>query len=39
MAQNVVQEISGGDGSSADGALPGQISVRAQISVTFELEE
>jgi uncharacterized protein len=37
-AQNVVQEITSGDTSSLDGALPGQISVRAQISVTFELE-
>ena len=39
MAQNVVQEVSNGDLSYEDGALPGQISVRAQISVTFELEE
>jgi uncharacterized protein YggE len=39
VAQNVVQEVSGsGDLSYEDGALPGQISVRAQVSVTFELE-
>jgi uncharacterized protein YggE len=38
MAQNVIQEISG-DGLGADGSLaPGQISVNARVSVTFELQ-
>jgi uncharacterized protein YggE len=36
MTQNVIQEISGSVGS-AEGLAPGQISVTARVSVTFEL--
>ncbi len=38
-AQNVIQEVGGNDLAGSDGALaPGQITVRARVTVTFELE-
>jgi hypothetical protein len=38
VAQNVIQEVGGGNAAGGDGTLsPGQISVRAQVSVTFEM--
>lgn len=39
MAQNVVQELSGGDLAAGGTLAPGQISVQARVSVTFALEE
>lgn len=38
VAQNVVQEVGSAGWTSDGSAAPGQISVRAQVSVTFEME-
>ena len=38
MSQNVVQNAPGGGGTSEGVTAPGQISVTAQVSVTFELQ-
>jgi uncharacterized protein YggE len=38
MAQNVIQEVGGNDPASGDTIAPGQITVNARVTVTFELE-
>lgn len=38
MAQNVVQEVSGDLPTSEEGFAPGQITVNARVTVSFELE-
>jgi hypothetical protein len=38
MAQNVVQEVNAAPSTVAEALAPGQITVNAQVSVTFELE-
>ncbi|MCI0478002.1 MAG: SIMPL domain-containing protein [Anaerolineales bacterium] len=40
MSQNVVQNVSGGSSFSEEGTFaPGQISISARVTVTFDLEE
>ncbi len=38
MAQNVVQEVGGGSMAAEDSMAPGQITVNAKVTVSFELE-
>ncbi|NIS81201.1 MAG: DUF541 domain-containing protein [Anaerolineales bacterium] len=38
VAQNVIQEVNGNPAMSDEGLAPGQISVTARITVTFELQ-
>lgn len=39
MAQNVVQNVQGGSGEGAETIVLGKISIRANVSVTFELRK